>query len=76
MTRATTTVTPATLEAVAAARGVEHRDCRSCQHLERHDELAYGWCKAHAQFVKHYHPAGQFWSQCQFKSLARERREP
>lgn len=63
-----------TLEQLATARGVEHRDCRICPHLEEQgDGLAYGWCKAHAQFVKYYHPAGEFWSQCQFKALGRDR---
>ena len=38
-------------------------------------DLAYGWCRAHRQFVKLYHPASEFWSQCQFKALARERVE-
>jgi hypothetical protein len=62
-----------TLEQVAAHRGVRHRDCRTCPHFEAQgDGLAYGWCKAHAQFVKAYHPEGEFWSQCQFKSLTRE----
>jgi hypothetical protein len=64
-----------TLEQLAGHRGVSHRDCRTCPHYETQgDGLAYGWCKAHAQFVKAYHPEGKFWSQCQFKSLTRERR--
>lgn len=63
-----------TLEQLASERDVSHRDCRTCPHLvDQRDGLAYGWCKAHAQFVKFYHPAGAFWSQCQFKALARER---
>lgn len=62
------------LEAVAAERGMERRDCRDCRHFEpQGDGLAYGWCRAHVQFVKLYHPPGEFWSQCQFKALARER---
>ena len=36
-------------------------------------DLNYGWCKAHSQFVKLYRPAGEFWSQCQFKALTRDR---
>jgi hypothetical protein len=63
-----------TLEHVAADRGITHRDCRGCQHFEpQGDGLAYGWCRAHSQFVKCYHPIGEFWSQCQFKALTRER---
>lgn len=62
------------LEDVAAGRGAKHRDCRDCKQFEpQGDALAYGWCRAHAQFVKLYHPAGEFFSQCQFKALARER---
>ncbi len=64
----------ASLEAVAAARGAKHRDCRDCKQFEAQaDDLGYGWCKAHGQFVKLYHPAGEFFSQCQFKALGRER---
>jgi hypothetical protein len=63
------------LEEVAAARGMEQRDCRECVHFEPEEPaLAYGWCKAHDQFVKLYH--GTFWSQCQFKALSRPRPEP
>ena len=63
-----------TLEEVAAQRRTSYRDCRACAYFEdQEDSLAYGWCRAHEQFVKLYHPAGEFWSQCQFKALARER---
>lgn len=62
------------LEALAAERNVRHRDCRTCPRLEaQEDDLNYGWCTAHRMFVKFYHPPGEFWSQCQFKALARER---
>ena len=62
------------LEELAANRRVAHRDCRNCQQFEAPDDgLAYGWCRAHQQFVKLYHPAGEFWSQCQFKALSQER---
>jgi hypothetical protein len=62
------------LEDVAAERGAEPRDCRTCRHFDAQgDGLGYGWCRAHAQFVKLYHPAGEFFSQCQFKALARDR---
>ncbi len=65
-------VTTPTLEEVAAERGARQRDCRECpQFEEQGDDLGYGWCRAHVQFVKLYH--GAFWSQCQFKALARER---
>jgi hypothetical protein len=63
------------LEQLAAERGAKPRDCRTCaQFAPQGDDLAYGWCFAHRQFVKLYHPA-EFWSQCQFKALARERVE-
>jgi hypothetical protein len=58
------------LNEVAAERGTPQRNCKSCAHFEPgEDDLAFGWCRAHDQFVKLYH--GQFWSQCQFKYLAR-----
>ena len=63
------------LEELAAGRNVARRDCRNCLQFEESENgLAYGWCRAHHQFVKLYHPAGQFWSQCQFKALSQERR--
>ena len=66
-----------TLEELAADRRAPRRDCRRCAHFEPDEEgLSYGWCRAHDQFVKLYHPAGGFWSQCQFKYLARDRAEP
>lgn len=62
------------IEVVAGERGARMRDCRDCTHFKPEgDELAYGWCKAHDQFVKLYHPAGEFFSQCQCKALNRER---
>jgi hypothetical protein len=65
------------LEALAEARGAAKRDCRACPHFQdQGDGLAYGWCRAHHQFVKLYHPPAAFWSQCQFKALARERHAP
>lgn len=74
MTTIDSAVAVRSLEALAAQRNVRHRDCRSCPHFEdQHDGLAYGWCQAHAQYVKLYHPPGGFFSQCQFKALARER---
>ena len=62
------------LEEIAASRGMPMRDCRHCPKFEdQGDGLGYGWCLAHDQFVKLYHPPGAFWSQCQFKALSRER---
>ena len=59
------------LEQLAAERGAAPRDCRTCpQFAPQGDDLAYGWCRADKQFVKLYHPASEFWSQCQFKALA------
>jgi hypothetical protein len=66
----------ASLEEVAARRRMPKRDCRSCAHFEPgEDGLGFGWCGVHDQFVKLYHPAGQFWSQCQFTYLRQERQE-
>ncbi len=60
------------LEQLAQQRRAPQRDCRKCAHFQpQEDGLAYGWCGVHDQFVKLYH--GEFWSQCQFKYLARER---
>lgn len=62
------------LEELAAERRAPKRDCRRCAHFQPgEDGLAYGWCGAHDQFVKLYHPAGEFWSQCQFLFLREER---
>lgn len=62
-----------TVEEVASERGMAQRDCRDCNQFEpQGDDLGYGWCKAHRQFVKLYQMEG-FWSQCQFKALTRER---
>lgn len=66
-----------TVESVAAARGIEPRDCRHCPRFEAQgDGLGYGWCRAHRQFVKLPQMAGAFWSQCQFKALTVEREQP
>jgi len=48
------------------------RDCRSCRAF-RPDPGGqnFGWCTAFEQYVKLYHPAGEFWSQCQFKVISR-----
>lgn len=65
-----------TLEEVVAERRLKHNDCRSCKNYEpASDGLAYGWCGAHRQYVKLYWPAGEFFSQCRFKSIQRPKRE-
>jgi hypothetical protein len=62
------------LDDVVAARRIKPRDCRRCPNFQPADDgLAYGWCKAHEQYVKLYHPADGWYSQCMFKSLRRAR---
>ncbi len=62
------------LDEVVAERRLEPRDCRDCRNFEpATDGLQYGWCVAHKQHVKLYHPAGSWYSQCLFKSLRRVR---
>lgn len=59
-----------TLEERVSRLRVKRRDCRDCALFEPSPTgLAFGWCNAHEQFVKLYH--GRFFSQCQFKVLAR-----
>jgi hypothetical protein len=63
-----------TLDDVGAERRIKHRDCRNCRNYEpAEDGLQYGWCAAHKQHVKLYHPADSWYSQCLFKSLRRAR---
>lgn len=58
------------LDDVVVARGVPKRDCRTCPQFDANpDGLGFGWCKAFEQYVKLYHPAGEWHSQCQFKNL-------
>jgi hypothetical protein len=60
------------LEDVVDERRVKFRDCRDCKNFERDESgLNFGWCGAHKQFVKLYHPAGEWFSQCIFKGLRR-----
>lgn len=60
------------LDDVVAERRVKLRDCRDCKNFERDESgLNFGWCSAHKQFVKLYHPAGEWFSQCIFKGLRR-----
>lgn len=62
------------VDEVVASRRVQTRDCRSCRNYEpSEDGLAYGWCRAHKQYVKLYHPPAGWYSQCLFKSLRRAR---
>jgi len=59
-----------TLEEVLELRGVPPRDCRSCSKFDPDPEgRAFGWCRAHDEYVKLYHPDGDWHSQCQFKNL-------
>ena len=60
------------LEDVVDERRVKFRDCRDCKNYEQDESgLNFGWCGAHKQFVKLYHPAGEWFSQCIFKGLRR-----
>lgn len=60
------------LDDVVAERRVKLRDCRDCKNFERDESgLNFGWCSAHKQFVKLYHPAGEWFSQCIFKGMRR-----
>jgi hypothetical protein len=61
-----------TLAERAAHTDEKNRDCRSCVMFEPAPAgLNYGNCEAHKMAVKLYHPAGEFFSQCQFKVLTR-----
>lgn len=45
----------------AALRRRPFRDCRDCRHFDDQDgPLAYGWRRAHLQYVKLYHPPGGY----------------
>lgn len=58
------------LEEVLEQRGIPKRDCRACAQFDPDAEgRGFGWCRAHDQYVKLYHPMGGWHSQCQFKSL-------
>lgn len=59
-----------TLEDRVERLAIDKRDCRACSLFTPSPTgLAFGWCTAHAQYVKLYH--GSFFSQCQFKSISR-----
>ena len=61
-----------TLTERAERTSEKHRDCRGCAMFEPAPSgLNYGYCAAHKMAVKLYHPAGAFFSQCQFKVLTR-----
>jgi hypothetical protein len=56
----------------AARTDERNRDCRDCKMFAPAPAgLSYGDCSAHKMRVKLYHPAGEFFSQCQFKVLTR-----
>ena len=60
------------LDDVVAERRVKPRDCRECKNYEPDESgLNFGWCNAHKQYVKLYHTAGEWFSQCIFKGLRR-----
>lgn len=66
-----------TLEEVLKARGIPQRDCRTCPKFDPDPEgRGFGWCRAYEQFVKLYHPIGQWHSQCQFKNIRLARQLP
>ena len=67
---------PRTLAEVAEDRRIAPNDCRDCKnYTEVVPGMSYGWCSAFESHVKLYHPAGEFFSQCRFKSIVRPKRE-
>ena len=68
---------PRALAEVVADRRLRPNDCRDCRNYEPSDTgLAFGYCRAFDAWVKLYHPPGDFYSQCRFKSIQRPKREP
>jgi hypothetical protein len=64
------------LEEVVEERRLSPNDCRTCRNFQpAEDGLSYGWCPPHRQYVKLYHPAGTFYSQCRFKAIRHPKRE-
>lgn len=58
------------LEEVLERRQIPPRDCRACaQFVADAEGRGFGWCNAHDQYVKLYHPNGAWHSQCQFKNI-------
>ena len=67
---------PRTLAEVAEDRRIAPNDCRDCRnYAPAAAGMSYGWCSAFDAYVKLYHPAGEFFSQCRFKSIVRPKRE-
>lgn len=67
---------PRPLAEVALDRRLSPNDCRDCRNYEpAANGMSYGWCTAFDVYVKLYHPAGEFFSQCRFKSIVRPKRE-
>lgn len=65
-----------TLAERAAHTNERHRDCRACKAFTPGPAgMAFGWCRAFKMPVKLYRPAGEFYSQCQFRVLTRPARE-
>jgi hypothetical protein len=59
-----------TLEQVLESRGVPTRDCRDCSKFGADPQgRSFGWCEAHACYVKLYQAGVDWHSQCQFKTL-------
>lgn len=66
-----------TLAERTAYTNERNRDCRSCKaFVPGPSGMSFGWCQAFKMPVKLYHPAQQFYSQCQFKVLTRAVRNP
>ena len=58
------------LDEVVQERRLQPNDCRTCRNFQpAEDGLSYGWCPPHRQYVKLYHPNGNWHSQCQFKTI-------
>lgn len=64
-----------TLEELTQARALPTRDCRRCERFRR-DEAGFdcGWCDAHSMWVKLYQSPAEWYSQCQFLQIRKERR--
>lgn len=63
-----------TLDERVARLGVKPRACADCRMFTPDPGgLGFGWCQAHKQYVKLARGSTPFFSQCQFKVLARAR---
>ncbi len=68
--------TPRALDHVAEDRRQAFNDSRDCKNYTAAAAgMSYGYCRAFDAHVKLYHPAGEFFSQCRFKSIIRPKRE-